>query len=357
MHALHPLRAQPPGATLDRPMQETAFGMQFPPQPETEQISLISFKEYVYGLFSMSVRSIKALSATLLAAGIFSPLAAQANTSMNATQLSVVVAPISISGTRLGGFVDASGNGLTGGAPVSVTETGQLAAGSTMTAATGTTFNLSVTARAGDQVAAAGPMGTDLVPTTEFGSQTGRYSAATGTAGTLAIDGANAATITAGLRQGVTATAIFSTTMKSAENESQIRRIATSSNDQATFTAERQAARFQAGGSGLTAVTGGGLFAAAGLGADPEQAVLVGGTTQAGVAFTKTQEVRTGQAADVLAADSTDVTQPGYGVFTNTLGGTTAGAIAATNMNNLTVVAGGAGTSSTLSVIQSLSAF
>jgi hypothetical protein len=147
--------------------------------------------------------------------------------------------------------------------------------------------------------------------------------------------------------------------MRSAGNESQIRRIATSSNDQATFTSERQSARFQAGGSGLAAVTAGGigLGGTTALGDDPVQTALTGGTNQAGVAFTKSQEVRTGQAGAATEATSTAVTQPGYGIFTNTLGGTTAGAIAGTNMNTVTAVMGGAGTSSTLSVVQSMTAF
>lgn len=298
------------------------------------------------------------LASTAVAAAL--PLAAQAGPgAINATQLSVTVAPISISGTRLGGFVDASGNGLTAGAAPGVTATGSLTAGTDITAAANTTFNFAVTARSGDTAAAAGAMGTALVPTSAFGSQSGKYTATGGALGTLQISDANAATITAGTHQGSTATAIFSTTMSSAQNESQIRRIATSSNDQATFTTERQAARFQAGGSGLTAVTAGGLGTAGvtALGADPAQTALAGGDNQAGVAFTKSQEVRTGQAAATLTASSTNVTQPGYGVFTNTLGGTTAGAITATGMNTLGVLSGGAGTSSTLSVIQSMSAF
>ena len=288
------------------------------------------------------------------------PLAAQAGPgSINATQLSVTVAPISISGTRLGGYVDSSGNGLTAGAAPGVAADGSLTAGTTITAAADTSFNFAVTARSSDQVVTTGAFAAGLVPTSQFGSQSGKYTATGGTLGTLAISGANAATITAGDHQGSTATAIFSTTMSSAENESQIRRIATSSNDQATFSTERQAARFQAGGSGLSAVTAGGLGTAGvtALGADPAQTALGGGGTQAGVAFTKSQEVRTGQAAAALTATSTTMTQPAYGVFTNTMGGTTAGAITATGMNTLTVLSGGAGTTSTLSVIQSQSAF
>ena len=306
------------------------------------------------------MKHLSGFSVFALASAIVSPLAAHSSpAAINATQLSVVVAPISISGTRRGGYVDSSGNGLTGGAAPGVANDGTLTAGTTMTANSDTTFNFAVTARSTDAAAAAGALSAALVPTSAFGVQTGKYSNSAGQIGTLAISSANAITITAGARQGSTATAIYSTTMKNAENENQVRRIATSSNDQATFTAERQAARFQAGGSGLTAVTAGGLGVGGvtAVSAAPAQTALAGGGTQPGVAFTKSQEVRSGQAASTLTASSTDVTQPGYGVFTNTLGGTSAGGITATGMNTLTVVAGGAGTSSTLSIIQSLSAF
>ena len=287
--------------------------------------------------------------------------------SINSTQLGVTVAPIQFSATRLGGYVDSSGNGLTAGAAPTVSTTGSLDAGTGMTAAANTTFNLSMTARAGDAAVATATAG--AVPNTAFGIQSGKYSVQTGAA--LTISDANVAALTAGSTQGVTATAIIATEMKSAENANKISRIATSSNDQATFKAERQAAKFQLGGSGLTAVTAdagvganavfGGMNSDTNLGVAPTITAATGGTTQAGVAFTKSQEVRTGQAGADRVASSTNVTQPGYGVFTNTLGGTTAGAIGAgagaIDMNDLTVAAGGAGTTSTLTVIQSLSAF
>ena len=288
--------------------------------------------------------------------------------SINSTQLGVTVAPIQFSATRLGGYVDSSGNGLTAGAAPTVSTTGSLVAGTGMTAAANTTFNLSMTARAGDAAVATATAG--AVPNTAFGIQSGKYSVQTGAA--LTISDANVAALTAGSTQGVTATAIIATEMKSAENANKISRIATSSNDQATFKAERQAAKFQLGGSGLTAVTNdgaqapavavfGGMNSNTNLGDAPTITAATGGTTQAGVAFTKSQEVRTGQAGADRVASSINVTQPGYGVFTNTLGGTTAGAIGAVagaiDMNDLTVAAGGAGTTSTLTVIQSLSAF
>ena len=222
-----------------------------------------------------------------------------------------------------------------------------------MTAGANTTFNYDVRARAGDANSAAATAG--AVPVVNLGSVGGRFSEADGA--NLEITGANVASVAAGSGQGTTATAIVSTTMSSAENESQVRRVATSGNQQTTFTAERQGAVFNFGGSGLTAVTGGGIVAATALGAAPAIVAGADGETQAGVAFTMNQEVRAGEAATALTASSTNVTQPAYGSFTNTLGGTSAGSIGVTNINTVTNAAGGAGTSSTLSVIQSLTAF
>lgn len=275
--------------------------------------------------------------------------------SVNATQLSIDVAPISITGTRLGGSVSASGNGLTGGAPPTVTVTGSLTAGTTMNATAGATFNFDVRARAGDDEAADATAG--VVPVARFGSVTGRFSAAAAGA-TLEFSAGNVANVQAGAGQGTTATAVFSTTMGSTENQAQVRRVATSSNQQTTFTAERQATQFQFGGSGLTQVTGGGIITATALGAAATPVAGAGGIPQTGVAFTLSQGVTVGEASSALTATTTDVTQPGYGSFTNTLGGISAGSITTpTGINAMGVNAGGTGTSSTLSVIQSLTAF
>lgn len=305
--------------------------------------------------FSLSPQRVAlSTAATLGLATLACPLQALAQSaSINAIQLSVDVAPITISGERLGGFVDASGTGLTGGAPPTVTATGSLGTGTTMTAGLNTTFNYDVRARAGDAASASATAG--AVPVVSFGSVTGRFSEAA--SASLGISSANAATVAAGTGEGTTATAIVSTTMRSAENESQVRRVATSGNQQTTFTAERQGAVFQFGGSGLTAVTAGGITTATALGATPAIVEGAGGTAQVNVAFTMNQEVRTGEEATALTASSTNVTQPQYGRFTNTLGGTSAGSIGVTNINTLTNAAGGAGTSSTLSVVQSLTAF
>ena len=310
--------------------------------------------------FSLSSKWVALSSVASLGVSILAcPLQALAqNASINAIQLSVEVAPISVSGTRLGGSVSASGNGLSNAPTLPVLnstgETQAMTATAFQTAA-GATFNFDVSARAADGPALSGggsaaPLGGG------FGSQSGRFSA--GGTGSLAFDAGNVASVSAGSGSGVTATAIFSTTMNTGANEAQVRRVATSSNNQATFTAERQGARYQHGGSGLTAVAAGtgGVLAAAGLGATPTITVSTGGlaATGAGVAFTRTEAVQTGQASAALSATAAT---PAYGITTNTIGGATAGTITSTNMNTVGVTVGGAGTSSSLSVIQSLTAF
>jgi len=305
-----------------------------------------------FGPLVPAASGLSVMGLALLACPI--PALAQ-SASVNATQLSIDVAPISITGTRLGGSVSASGNGLNNAPALpTLTTTGATTAGTAFTTVAGATFNYDVSARAADGSttlgtgAAGAPVGGD------FGSQSGRFSAAS--TGTLVITAANAATVTAGTAAGTTATAIFSTTMSTGANEAQVRRVATSSNNQATFTAERQGARYQHGGSGLTAITAGGTLGAATVGLAATPSVSTGGDAASGtgVAFSRTEAVQTGQ---VSAALSNAATAPAYGITTTTIGGTTAGAITSTDMNTLGVVAGGAGTSSTLSVIQSLTAF
>jgi hypothetical protein len=286
------------------------------------------------------------------------PLAAQAGptTSLNATQLSVTVAPISVTGTTLGASVNALGSGLTTGAVVpTISNTGALTAGAALTADANTSFNLSVTARAADTAPVATVLSnTQGLSNSVFGSQSGAYSSASNS--TLSITGTTAS-VAPGTGIGSSASAQFTTTIGTAIGESTVRKIATSTNNQSTFTAETQAAKFVFGGSGLTAVTAGGLGDAP-LGNTPTITVAVGGDTQANVAFTSASETRTGQAG--VAAQSTGSTAlsiPAYGDVTAAYGGTTAGAITPTNINAMGVVGGGAGTSSSLSLVQSLTVF
>jgi hypothetical protein len=316
-------------------------------------------QRFFFGSLAPTASGISVMGVALLAC----PMTALAQSaSINATQLSVDVAPISITGTRMGGSVSASGNGLSNAPTLpTLSATGATTAGTAFTTVTGATFNYDVSARAADGStplaagAAGAPVGGD------FGSQSGRFSAAS--TGTLAIDAANAASVSAGAAAGTTATAIFSTTMRTGANEAQVRRVATSSNNQATFTAERQGARYQHGGSGLAAVTAGGTLGAATVGTTPGITVSAGGATPeaAGVAFTRTEAVQTGQASTTL---NTAGNVPGYGTVTQTVvsgtgGDITVGTAGVAGINSLTVAPSGmgAGNSATLSVIQSLTAF
>jgi hypothetical protein len=302
---------------------------------------------------SRAAGALAAVSASL-------PLAVQAGpATINATQLSITVAPISVSATKLGAEVSATGSGLTQAASVIPTidaADGSITAGAALTAAINTTFSYAVSARSADAVAASNDLGASLTPTTAFGSQSGSWSSGTPGA-TIALTGAGAPTVTAGTGQGSTVSATYSSSTASDVASTSMRRIATSGNDQASFTATRQGSSFAASGSGLTAVTDGGLGAGA-VGGAPTITALAGGASQENITFTASTSQLIGQDSSAITASSTNVTQAAYGVVSNTLGGTTAGAVtAATGFNSLGVAAGGQGTSATLSVIQSLTAF
>jgi hypothetical protein len=289
------------------------------------------------------------------------PFAAKAGplTTTNATQLSVTVAPISVGGSLLGGYVSSSGSGLTAGTSPVLDAVGALSGGATITAALGTNFAYSVEARTADAaLPGASAVVTAAAPATRsYGSQTGKMTSAAAVSATLAISDVMGATVTVGTGEGATATAIRSVSMANGNTDNVTRRIASSTNDQATFTSERQASQFSASGSGLTAVTAGGLFGTTAAGTAPTVVALAGGAEQAGVAFTRANAVRTGQSGVAIAASTSTVTQPAYGTSTNTMGGISGGAIATTGFNNMTVIGGGAGTTSTLSLVQSMTAF
>jgi len=153
------------------------------------------------------------------------------------------------------------------------------------------------------------------IPTTAFGSQSGTYSSGTSGAA-ISLSGAGAPTVTAGTGVGATVSATYSGSAQSDVAATSVRRIASSSNDQSTFTATRQGTSFAASGSGLTAVTAGGLGAAAANGAAPTITALVGGKSQANITFTKQNSTLLGQDSVAITASSTNVTQAGYGVVT-----------------------------------------
>lgn len=298
-----------------------------------------------------------------MAVSITVPIAAQAGpATINATQLSIQVAPITFSGIKLGAEVSASGSGLTSTAdllPTIAAANGATGA-SSMAAAANSSFSFAVAARAADAVGTATTFNaaSTFIPATAFGNQSGTYSSPSANAGSITITGAGLPGVTTTANgQGVTATAIYSSTFTGDVAETQVRRIATTATDQSGFTATRQGSSFAFSGSGLEAVTAGGLAAGA-ENASPTITARAGGNTQANVTFTASQSQLLGQGSVAPGATNTSVTQPGYGVVTNNLGGAQAGGItAATGFNSLGVTAGGQGSITTLSVIQSLTAF
>jgi hypothetical protein len=294
------------------------------------------------------------------AISLATPLAVQAGpATINATQLSIQVAPITISGTKLGAEVTASGSGLTASNLPTISATGATGAVD-MTAAADSSFSYAVTARSADAAATQNTLdnASTFIPTTAFGNQSGTFSSPSANAGSISLVGNGVPTITTTANgQGVTATAIYSSTFTSDVSETQVRRIATTATDQSGFTADRQGSSFTLTGSGLTAVTAGGLTAGA-VNTAPTITARAGGDTQANVTFTASQSQLLGQDSVAPGATNTSVTQPGYGKATNNLGGAQAGGItAATGINSLGVTAGGQGSSTTLSVVQSLTAF
>jgi len=116
--------------------------------------------------------------------------------------------------------------------------------------------------------------------------------------------------VTAGTGVGSTVSAFYSGSAQSDVAATSVQRIASSSNDQATFTATRQGSSFAASGSGLGAILAGGLGAGA-IGAAPTITGLGGGASQNHTTITSNNSTLLGQDSVVLTASIANVTQPG----------------------------------------------
>jgi len=284
------------------------------------------------------------------------PAAAQ---SVNATQLSIVVAPMKIEATRLGGEISFSGSGLDAGAMGRLDATGAYTAGTAFSANAGATFNVDMSVRAAG-VAPTVMSGTDYAAgtfasaTADYGYQKVSWSNTTpATVGTLAFNNANVATIDAVDNQGVSATLIHSTKKTGLGSSMEVRRVVISSNDQLTTEGTQQTARYQVGGTGIGTLADANMASAA-LGAVSAITVATG-ITASNNSFSET--VDPGQAADEIVISTTSVTSPAYGKTVITTGGTTAGAITVGNINTASVVSGGAGTAASMSVIGTMTTF
>ncbi len=301
--------------------------------------------------------SIAALSALVMA-----PYA-NAQSITNATQLRVDLAANSISGIKQGGSAAISGNGL---ATAAVTQPILSSAGA-FTAAVSTTvtadsaFSYAVSGYSADTAAAATNITSSAaaLPTTTFDVQSGRFTD-TITGGVIAISNAGEASASQATTVGATVTALSSTSLDNGFASTSFQRAGTATNAQSSFSAERQASSASMSGSGVTVAAdglsklGGAALGVAAVGADGTATL-----PDTGAAFSLNKTVVAGQDSVVLAASNTGVTQPGYGISSNTFGGTTAGALSGFTVNSLGVSTTGsaAGTSESLTAVSSFSVF
>ena len=126
---------------------------------------------------------------------------------------------------------------------------------------------------------------------------------------------------------------------------------------------DRQETSATASGSNLNAMTnfGFGTAAAGALGTAHAADVMAGATaaSAAGLAngFTASANITDGQNTTTMGLTSVNVTRPAYGIINEQAGGTTAGALTFTSLNAVLAVGGGAGTTSSLSFVQEMTAF
>ena len=311
-----------------------------------------------------------ALALSALSVGLL-PGAHAVPTLSHAKQASVTRAANSMSGTTLGGSYTYSGAGLTqinlptisAAGLVAIPDNGVGLPVPTTTAAD-TTFSVSMSIGQGDiantattQVAGLGAG--------SFGDMTTKASdtIATAAAGTISISAAGVVAAAAGTGTGTSVTGIFSTNATGRNSSIENRRVATSGNTQMIVDSDRQETSATASGSNLLAMTnfGFGSIAAGALGTAHTVDTMGGATapTATGLAngFTASASITDGQDTAVMGLTSVNVTRPAYGIITEQAGGTTAGALTFNDLNDIQAAGGGAGTTSSLSFLQEMTAF
>ena len=310
------------------------------------------------------------LSLSVLSFGLL-PGAYAVPTLTHAKQATITRAANSMSGTALGGSYTYSGAGLTqiqlptisAAGLVGIPDDGGGNPVRTTTAAD-TTFSMSVSIGQADiantattQVAGLGAG--------SFGDMTTKASDTVGgvAVGTITISAAGAITAAAGAGTGSSVTGIMSTNATGRNGSIENRRVATSGNTQLVVDSDRQETSATASGSNLNAMTnfGFGTNTNGTLGTALAADVMAGATAASatGLAngFTASANITDGQNTAAMGLTSVNVTRPAYGIVTEQAGGTTAGALTFTNLNAITAVGGGAGTTSSLSFIQEMTAF
>ena len=314
-----------------------------------------------------SAFALSALSIGLLPSAYANTVVTPGHKVTHAKQVSVTRAANSMSGTALGGSYTVSGAGLTNVVIPTISAVGVVGLGAASnTAAADTTFSYSGSVGQGDiantattQVAGLGAG--------SFGDMTTKASDTTATAvGTITISAAGAVAAAAGAGTGSSVTGIFSTNSTGRNGSIENRRVATSGNTQMIVDSDRQETSATASGSNLAAMTNFGLgsnggAAAGALGTAHAATPMAGAVapTATGLAngFTASANITDGQNTAAMGLTSVNVTRPAYGIVNEQAGGTTAGALTFTNLNTITAVGGGAGTTSSLSFIQEMTAF
>jgi hypothetical protein len=265
--------------------------------------------------------SIAAMSALVMAPR------ANAQSINNATQLSVNLAPITMSGVKQGGSASVTGTGLGTVAAPTLSSVGAFtAAAAPVAPVAGSTFSYAVSGYSADVDAGATNITSaqPLPATATYGVQSGSFTDVIG-GGAIAISGVGVATATAATSVGATVSAVSSTSLSNGSTSTIYQRSASSTNAQSSFSAERQGASASLSGSTVVAATLP-VLATAAVGVAP--VVTAGtGTTDGG---TVSLSVTPGQAgAGLVAVSNTSVAIPIYGKVTTTFGGTTAGALSA----------------------------
>ena len=293
----------------------------------------------------------------------------------HAKQMSVSRGANSMQGTALGGSYTLSGAGLTGVGIPAILATGQVNIPNTSTtAAVDATHSYSASIGQAD-IANTGTTFEAAYGAGSYGDMTTKYSdrVAAGGAGvavgTIAISAAGLASGAAGAGTGSTVTGILSTNLTGLGASVENRRVASSANTQDIVDSDRQETKATMSGSNLAAVTefGFGQAAVTGtIGTALTADVMAGGgatgPTANGLAngFTAAASITPGQSTLSFAGgrlSAVDVTRPAYGNVTEQVGGSTAGALTFTNFNTVTAIGGGAGTTSSLSFVQEMTAF
>jgi hypothetical protein len=297
--------------------------------------------------------SIAALSALVMA-----PYA-NAQSITNATQLKVDLAANSISGIKQGGSAAISGNGLTTAAVNPTLSSVGAFTASTAGATTNSAFSYAVSGYSADEAATATVLNNAAAqasPATQFGVQSGRFTdTVAGGAITIGLTGTVGATQATSV--GATVSAVASTSLDNGFATISFQRSGSATNAQTSFSAERQASSASMSGDGVNTV----VLSSLGNAAVGVAAVVTDGSAvlPTGGAFSLNKTVVAGQDSADLLASNTSVTQAGYGISSNTFGGTTAGALSGFTVNGMAVATTGAtaGTSASLTAVSSFSVF